>query len=156
MMKRIVILFLFCYIHSVVLQWSHENNTTISVNETSTQIPNTLFEDTDQKIYDGMVTPKNGSLYGELLLENYTFMLACLKRAVAMWLDLSVVRDEAVRSAALTLFNMGGPRFIRVPINEVADGMKKAYNWTDEELKRLEELQIQCEAEWNRLRRAIL
>lgn len=155
-MKFTVTVFLFCCIHSAVLQLSEENNTTIPETEETTQIPNTLFDEVDKKLYDGMVTPKNGSLHGEELLEEYGFMLACLKRAVAMWIDLSVKRDEAIRLAALTLFNMGGPRFIRVPVNEVADGMKKAYNWTDKEVKKLEELQNECEEEWNKLRKAIL
>ena len=155
-MKYTVTVFLFCYIHLVQLQLTDENNSTTPEAEGTTQIPNTLFDDVDMKLYDGMVTPKNGSLYGEELFSDYEFMLFCLKRAVAMWLDLSVARDEAIRTAALTLFNMGGPRFVRVPIGEVADGMKKAYGWTDTEIKKLEEIQNKCEAEWNTLRRAIL
>lgn len=156
MMKYTVFLSLIFFIRSVVLQLPDEYNTTTSATEESTQIPNTLFDDVDTRLYDGMVTPKNGSLCGEELLSDFAFMLACLKRAAGMWLDLSVPKDEAFRSAALTLFNIGGPRFIRVPVDEVADGMKNAYNWTEEKVKLVEEFQNKCEVEWNRLRRAIL
>uniref|UniRef100_A0A1B6DYX3 Uncharacterized protein n=1 Tax=Clastoptera arizonana TaxID=38151 RepID=A0A1B6DYX3_9HEMI len=116
----------------------------------------TIFEYIDRKIYTVMVEPENGTAEG--LIEDIKFFTHCLRRAVAMWVDMDAPRDFGVREAGLILFNYGGPTFFRIPIDdeEVSERLKRVFKWTDKDLKYLMELQAEAELEFDRLRKAIL
>lgn len=154
-MKCIIITLLFFVISLHLFYVIAEEVTDKEVDDRLNQ-NQTLFEHIDKKIYTVIVEPENGTAEG--LIEDIKFFIHCLKRSVAMWVDMGVPRDEGVRAAGLILFNYGGPTFFRIPIDdeEVSERLKRVFKWTDEDLKYLMKLQAEAEQEFDTLRKAIL
>lgn len=110
----------------------------------------------DSFIYNVIVDPTKGS--GEELLDKLELLTHCMRKAKTMFMYQNEEKDYGIRAATLIFFNTGGPTFSRIPLYEEENTMplKRQYNWTDEDIKRLEEKQAEAERAWNKLRRSIL
>lgn len=110
----------------------------------------------DSFIYNVIVDPTKGT--GEELLDKFELLTHCMRMARTMFLYQNEEKDYAIRAATLKFFNHGGATFSRIPLYEEENTMplKREYNWTDEDIKKLEEKQAEAERAWNKLRRSIL
>lgn len=110
----------------------------------------------DSFIYNVIVDPLKGS--GEELLNKLELLTHCMRKARTMFLFENEEKDYGIRAATLIFFNTGGPTFSRIPLYEEENTLplKRQYNWTDEDIKKLEEKQAEAERAWNKLRRSIL
>uniref|UniRef100_A0A1B6FDS7 Uncharacterized protein n=1 Tax=Cuerna arida TaxID=1464854 RepID=A0A1B6FDS7_9HEMI len=110
----------------------------------------------DSFVYDVIVDPTKGS--GEELLSKLELLTHCMRKARTMFTYGNEENDYAIRAATLIFFNSGGPTFSRIPLYDEANilPLKRQYNWTDEDIKKLEEKQAEAERAWNKLRRSIL
>jgi hypothetical protein len=116
----------------------------------------TTLLDLDSYLYNVMVDPTKGT--GKELLDKFELITHCMRKARTMFVYGNEEADYGIRAATLIFFNSGGPTFNRIPLynEENTAPIKREFDWTDEDIKKLEQRQLEAEAAWNKLRRSIL
>lgn len=116
----------------------------------------TTMLDLDSYIYNVMVDPTKGN--GKELLDKLEILTHCMRKARTMFVYGNEEADYAIRAATLIFYNTGGPTLSRIPLynEENTAPIKREFDWTDEDIKHLEKMQLQAEEAWNKLRRSIL
>lgn len=115
----------------------------------------TILEILDKKIYNFITHPKNGT--SDEIINDYNKIVSSMKRAAAERMDGMLKKwDQHLHLSSQIMFNMGGPSFIRLQVEEVIDKLKDTYKFKDDVVKILVDLHEKAIDAWELLRKAVL
>lgn len=115
----------------------------------------TILEVLDRRIYDFITQPKNGT--SDEIINDYKQIFSSMKNAAAERMDNMLKKwDEHLHLSSQIIFNMGGPSFIRLQMQEIIDKLKDVYKFNDDVIKTLVDLHEKAVDAWEVLRKAVL
>lgn len=160
-MKCVSIVLFLCLTLKYVHLWESSEDSYMSDNKkteysyASGERNRTILEVLDRRIYDFITHPKNGT--SDEIINDYKQILSSMKTAAAERMDDMIKKwDEQLHLSSQIIFNMGGPSFIRLQMQEIIDKLKDVYKFNDNVIKTLVDLHEKAVDAWELLRKAVL
>lgn len=115
----------------------------------------TILETLDNKIYNFISHPQNGT--SDEIINYYKEIVSSMKRAADERMDGMLKKwDQHLHLSSQVIFNMGGPSFVRLQMEEIVDKLKDMYKFSDDVVNILVGLHEKAIDVWELLRKAVL